>query len=62
MPEYRVSVYRTQTFECIVKGEDEDDAAMQLISNSDTVHEMMHDWPENVDHGEWMVDFVEEVD
>jgi hypothetical protein len=62
MPKFRVAVYRTQTFEHIIEAEDEDDAAMQLISDSDTVEEMMHDHPYDVDHGEWRVDFTEEVE
>jgi hypothetical protein len=62
MPIFRVSVYRTQTFEHVIEAEDEDEAAMELISDSDTIQELMHDWPEKVEHGEWMIDFVKEAD
>ena len=62
MPKFNVGVYRTQTFYHTIEAEDEEDAALQMTSDSDLVEEMMHDWPEKVDHGYWQIDFVEDPD
>lgn len=61
MPKFRVGIYRHEYFVYNIEAEDSEDAATQMTSDSDVVHELMHDHPEDISNGYWELDFVEEL-